>query len=45
MRLELVRDWMSRDVLTVEPDTPLAEAGHLLVSHNIRRLPVVDAGQ
>lgn len=45
MRLELVRDWMSRDVLTVGPDTPLAEAGHLLVSHNIRRLPVVDAGQ
>lgn len=41
MRLELVRDWMSRDVLTVSPDTPVVEAGHILVEHKIRRLPVV----
>lgn len=45
MRLELVRDWMSRDVLTVSPDTPAVEAGHILVEHSIRRLPVVEDGR
>lgn len=42
MRLELVRDWMSRDILTVGPDTPAVEAGHILVANRIRRLPVVE---
>ena len=42
MKLELVRDWMSRDVITVTPETPLPDADRLMVSHVIRRLPVVD---
>jgi acetoin utilization protein AcuB len=43
MKLELVRDWMSRDVITVTPETPLPDADRLMVSHVIRRLPVVDS--
>lgn len=45
MRLELVRDWMSRDVIFVEPDMLLSEAKALMVTHTIRRLPVVDNGR
>ena len=36
---------MTRDVLTVSSDTSLAEAAHLLVTHRISGLPVVDAEQ
>lgn len=36
---------MSRNVVTVAPDTSLAEAAHLLVTHRISGLPVVDAQQ
>jgi acetoin utilization protein AcuB len=45
MRLELVRDWMSRDVLSCTPETPAVEAGHMLVEHQIRRLPVLQDGR
>lgn len=45
MRLELVRDWMSRDVFVVEPDTLLSDADKLMMTHTIRRLPVVDDGR
>ncbi|PVY75740.1 CBS domain-containing membrane protein [Cupriavidus alkaliphilus] len=34
---------MSRDVITVTPDQPAHEAGHLLSRHRIKALPVVDA--
>ncbi|SOZ99936.1 conserved hypothetical protein, CBS (cystathionine-beta-synthase) domain; putative TRANSMEMBRANE PROTEIN [Cupriavidus taiwanensis] len=34
---------MSRDVITVTPDQPAQEAGHLLSRHRIKALPVVDA--
>lgn len=34
---------MSRDVVTVRPDQPAHEAGHLLSRHRIKALPVVDA--
>ncbi|MFC7556236.1 CBS domain-containing protein [Pseudoroseomonas wenyumeiae] len=34
---------MSRDVVTVRPGTPLAQAWRLLRRHDIRALPVVDA--
>lgn len=37
-----VRDVMVRDVLTVSPDTELAEAGRLLLRERIGCLPVVD---
>jgi CBS-domain-containing membrane protein len=36
---------MSAKVHTVQPDTPMSEAAHLLVTHRISGLPVVDAGQ
>ncbi|MCB9418328.1 MAG: CBS domain-containing protein [Ardenticatenaceae bacterium] len=45
MRLELVRDWMTRDVIFVEPDTLLSVADDLLAAHRIRRLPVVENGR
>lgn len=45
MRLELVRDWMTRDVLFVEPDMRLVEADKLMMKHAIRRLPVVENGR
>ena len=38
-----VADWMTADVLTVTPDTPLPEAVQLLVDRKIGGLPVVDA--
>lgn len=42
MKLELVRDWMTREVITAGLDMPLTEADQLLVQNKIRRLPVVD---
>ena len=42
MKQELVKDWMSRDVITVTADTLLSTAERLLIRHTIRRLPVVD---
>lgn len=44
MKLELVRDWMTRDVITVSPNTTVLEAGQLMVDRTIRRLPVVENG-
>lgn len=41
MKRELVKDWMTRDVLTITPDTSLPEAHRLMTNNNIRRLPVV----
>lgn len=37
-----VRDWMSPDPVAVSPDTPVAEARHLLTEKGFRHLPVVD---
>ena len=37
-----IREWMSRDVITVTPETSLFKAAKLLKEHDIRRLPVVD---
>lgn len=42
MKQELVGDWMSREVITISPDTSLAEAHKLMQEKRIRRLPVVD---
>ncbi|HSV64806.1 MAG TPA: CBS domain-containing protein [Mycobacteriales bacterium] len=38
-------DVMSRDVLTVEPETPLYEAARVMASRWIRHLPVIDGGR
>ena len=37
----LVSMWMTRDVITVAPDTPLQQASKRLTENRIRRLPVV----
>jgi acetoin utilization protein AcuB len=39
-----VEDVMTRDILTVEPDTPLADAARLLRRERIGALPVVAGG-
>ncbi len=39
---ETVANWMTGDVLTVTPSTPLPEAVQLLVDRHISGLPVVD---
>ncbi len=41
----LVRDWMTKDPLTVGPDTPVLEAIRLLKEKGFRRLPVVQGGR
>lgn len=41
MKKELVSDWMSKDVITVTPDTTLPDAHQLMMREEIRRLPVV----
>lgn len=41
----LVHEVMHRNVLTVEPTTPLQEAYRLMQSQGIRHLPVLDLGQ
>jgi acetoin utilization protein AcuB len=45
MELELVRDWMTRNVITVAPNTTLPEAERLMITKMIRRLPVIDDGR
>jgi len=42
-RLHAVSEAMTREVKTVQPDTPLAEAAALLVEQKIGCLPVLDA--
>ena len=44
MKLELVRDWMTREVISIRSDTTVLEAGQLMVERSIRRLPVVEDG-
>ncbi|MGH2521604.1 MAG: CBS domain-containing protein [Anaerolineales bacterium] len=45
MKQELVKDWMSREVVTISPETVLPEAHKLLMEKRIRRLPVVKDGR
>jgi len=42
MKKELVKNWMSKDVITMKPDAVLPEAHKLMMEEEIRRLPVVD---
>ena len=37
-------DVMTRNVITVTPDTPLSKIAELMASRNIKRVPVVDEG-
>jgi acetoin utilization protein AcuB len=43
MKQELVRDWMTANVISVSPQTNLPHAHELMTKKNIRRLPVVDS--
>lgn len=45
MQMEMVRDWMSTDVITVTPDTTLPDAAQLMTGKTIRRLPVMENGR
>jgi CBS domain-containing protein len=38
---ELVKDWMTREVITISPKTTLPEAHRLMITKHIRRLPVL----
>jgi CBS domain-containing protein len=42
MKQELVNVWMTKNVLTADLSTTLPEAHSIMMSNNIRRLPVVD---
>ena len=40
-----IRDIMTRNVITVSPDTLIVEAEKLMKENNVRRLPVVEEGE
>ncbi len=42
MKKELVRDWMSQEVISIKPEATLPEAHQIMMDEEIRRLPVVD---
>ena len=42
MKTELVKDWMTGEVITISPDTTLPEAHKMMTDYAIRRLPVLD---
>lgn len=41
----LVRDVMTRDIVTVSPDTPVTEVASILQRNRIKRVPVVSKGK
>lgn len=45
MKQELIKDWMTPEVVTISPDTALPEAHRLMTEKQIRRLPVVQEGR
>ncbi len=45
METLVVKEVMTSDVITTTPDTPLAEAAHVLAERKIGCLPVVEAGR
>ena len=42
MNKELVKDWMTDEVIMIGPKTTLPKAHELMMNHKIRRLPVVN---
>jgi acetoin utilization protein AcuB len=40
-----VKDIMTKNPVTAEPDTPLRDAHRLMVKHKIRKLPVLERGK
>jgi CBS domain-containing protein len=45
MKKEQVKDWMTREVVTISPEMTLPEAHRLMEEKKIRRLPVVTDGR
>lgn len=41
MKREMVKDWMTREVVSITPETKLPDAHRLMMDKEIRRLPVV----
>jgi acetoin utilization protein AcuB len=41
----LIKDWMTREPVTITEDTSMIKAIHLMKQHRFRRLPVVHQGQ
>lgn len=39
----LIRNWMTKEVISVTPETSMLKATKLMKEHDIRRLPVVDS--
>jgi CBS domain-containing protein len=42
MKQELVKVWMTKNVITASADTSLPEAHQIMMDNNIRRLPIVE---
>jgi CBS domain-containing protein len=40
-----VRQWMTPDPVTIDPDTPVEEAARVMFDNNFRHLPVVQDGR
>jgi len=40
-----VKDVMTKNLITVNPNTSLEEAAEVMVSHKIKKLPVIDKGR
>ena len=45
MKRELVKNWMTKDVVTVDPDTAVPDAHKSMSDNAIRRLPVIKKGR
>lgn len=45
MNPQLVKDWMTRDPITITAETSLTAASRLMKDSGIRRLPVVEHGK
>lgn len=41
----LVKNWMAKDVITVDEDLSIMEVGQLMREHGIRRVPVLSKGE
>ncbi len=41
----LIKDWMTKDPLTISDDTSMIKAIHIMKEHRFRRLPVVSQGK
>ena len=41
----LIKDWMTRDPITITDDTSMIKAIHIMKEHRFRRLPVLHQGQ